>query len=117
MIITEHTGYPNPCRFPNEFPGGFFPGARACIIEIEGCTAPDRIGNTAHAMEITLNGKSHPLSGGTTVVGLLAALNLNHGEGGIAVCINGEVIRRTDWTQIEVQAADEVEIVQATQGG
>jgi sulfur carrier protein len=64
---------------------------------------------------ITLNGKPHDLSEQTSVVGLLAALNINPKQ--VAVAVNGEVVPRDTWTDSKVAEGDVVEIVRAVGGG
>ncbi len=64
---------------------------------------------------ITLNGKPHDLSEQTSVVGLLASLNINPKQ--VAVAINGEVVRRDTWADATVAEGDAVEIVRAVGGG
>jgi sulfur carrier protein len=68
-------------------------------------------------MDVTINGTPRKVTGEPTVAQLLEQLQVPTTQGGIAVCVNGEVVRRADWEQILLNAADEIEIVQATQGG
>lgn len=68
-------------------------------------------------MNVTINGTPRTVTGEPTVAQLLEQLRVPTARGGIAVCVNGEVVRRADWEQIMLNAADEIEIVQATQGG
>jgi len=55
------------------------------------------------------------------VSGSLAALLVRHGlrveEAGFAVALNGEVVRRSEWSSREIEPGDEIEIVGASQGG
>ena len=37
--------------------------------------------------------------------------------GGIAVAINGSLIRKSDWKNTQVEDGDELEVLTATQGG
>ena len=51
---------------------------------------------------------------------LLELLDASVGPGappGVAVAINGEVVRRASWPDVRLAEGDEVEIVKATQGG
>jgi thiamine biosynthesis protein ThiS len=64
---------------------------------------------------ITLNGKPHELDAETTVTSLLEALKVNPRQ--VAVALNGEVVRRTDWAEAQVREGDAVEIVRAVGGG
>lgn len=68
-------------------------------------------------MEITVNGKAHELSESLSLEALLRQLALPHAEGGIAVALNGELVRREEWGGKRVAPGDALEIVQATQGG
>jgi sulfur carrier protein len=68
-------------------------------------------------MEIQVNGKRRTLPGAMTLRQFLETLPLPALEKGMAVCLNGEVVRRPDWERTDLKAQDELEIVQATQGG
>lgn len=51
---------------------------------------------------------------------LLDVIEAHAGPGappGVAVAINGEVVRRASWPDVRLADGDEVEIVKATQGG
>lgn len=80
-------------------------------------TARVRNGLIMDTMEILVNGESRNLARAITVHEFLADLNLTGREGGIAVCVNGEVIRRGDWPSVHLRNEDQIEIVTATQGG
>jgi len=47
----------------------------------------------------------------------LESLALPALESGVAVSVNGEVVSRAAWPGTRLKARDELEIVQATQGG
>ena len=68
-------------------------------------------------MEITVNGKAYELSESLSLEALLRQLALPNAEGGIAVALNGELVRRAEWGDKRVAPGDALEIVQATQGG
>jgi len=68
-------------------------------------------------MDITVNGEPRTVAETASVAELLEALRLAQLEAGVAVCLNGEVVRRADWASTRLQPRDELEIVQATQGG
>ena len=68
-------------------------------------------------MEIRLNGEPHQLSGPVTLRQLLEGLDLPSLERGVAVAVNGELIRKAEWEGRDVQPSDEVEVVSAAQGG
>ena len=65
---------------------------------------------------IEVNGRERPLVSGT-----LAELLESMGEGasgsGIAVAVNGEVVRRALWSERRLRSGDRVDIVGAVQGG
>jgi sulfur carrier protein len=67
-------------------------------------------------MHITVNGQPRDVSGPRPLPELLAELALP-AHNGLAVLLNGEVVRRSEWAQTTVQAADVLEIVRATVGG
>jgi len=68
-------------------------------------------------MEILVNGKPQTLPGAMTLRQFLETLRIPTLERGVAVCLNGEVVRRPEWERTALRARDELEIVQATQGG
>lgn len=66
--------------------------------------------------QIQVNGAPRPLREGT-VQALLEALGYA-GEGtGVAVAVNGEVVRRASWRARRLAPGDRVDIVGAVQGG
>lgn len=68
-------------------------------------------------MEIKVNGEVRSLAAPVTLLAYLQTLNLPSLERGLAVCVNGEVVRRNAWPQTRINPDDELEIVNATQGG
>ena len=68
-------------------------------------------------MEISVNGERKPLPCPITLREYLAGLQLPTLDGGIAVLLNGEVVRKGEWEQKMLQAEDKLEIVHATRGG
>lgn len=66
-------------------------------------------------MEVTVNGKPRSLEGETNVPRLLAKLEVKPEQ--VAVAINGEVVRKLDWSETVVRDGDLVEIVRAVGGG
>ncbi len=71
---------------------------------------------TVAAASILVNDRPHPLAPGATVAGLLRELSLA-GRPGVAVALNGAVVPRAAWEQRALAAADQVLVIQATQGG
>jgi sulfur carrier protein len=63
---------------------------------------------------VWLNDNLFSLSG-QTVAELLGALDLP--ARGIAVAVNGEVVRRADWPGARLSEGDRVEVLTAAQGG
>ena len=68
-------------------------------------------------MEIKVNGQPREMESPATLHEFLNSLNLPSLERGIAVCINGEIVRKADWVNTRINPDDELEIVHATQGG
>lgn len=66
-------------------------------------------------MNITVNGSSEPLVGGTTLAALISARALP--TTGIAAAVNGDVVRAAIWADTILADRDVVEIVTARQGG
>jgi len=67
-------------------------------------------------MQITVNGEPREVPGPLTMEQLLAMLQVQT-HSGVAVLLNGDVVRRADWPSTPVQAQDALEIVRATVGG
>jgi len=68
-------------------------------------------------MSIVVNGKPHELPRPQSLEVFLRTLSLPSLESGIAVAVNGELVRKTEWPARYVKPGDELEIVQAAQGG
>jgi sulfur carrier protein len=69
-----------------------------------------------NAMQITVNGEAREVPGPLSMDRLLATLQVPT-HSGVAVLLNGDVVRRGDWPSTTVQAQDQLEIVRATVGG
>ena len=65
---------------------------------------------------LTINGVAEPLDA-PTVAALLAAREIAPDGRGVAVAVNGALVRRADWATTALRAGDTVEIVRAMQGG
>jgi sulfur carrier protein len=65
----------------------------------------------------TLNGKPIDLAAATPLTELLLRHNIRPDDAGIAVAVNGAVVRRALWPQTVVNPNDHVEVVHARQGG
>jgi sulfur carrier protein len=72
--------------------------------------------NVIEIETLTVNGVAEPLSA-PTVAALLAERDIAPDGRGVAVALNGAVVRRSDWATTALTAGDTVEIVQAMQGG
>jgi sulfur carrier protein len=68
-------------------------------------------------MTVTINGIPREFPEGATVASVVAALP-NAPEGrGVAVAVDGEVVRRARWANTELREGANVEVVVAVQGG
>ena len=68
-------------------------------------------------MNIKVNGEVRGVSPGLTLHQLLLDLEIDPARPGIAVAIDQEVVARTQWTEMVIQADSEIEIIRAAQGG
>lgn len=66
-------------------------------------------------MRLSVNGHPHELPEGAVLTGLVAAVVPN--SRGIAVALNGSVVRCDEWSAIVLNEGDLVEVVTAHQGG
>lgn len=66
-------------------------------------------------MDIVINGEPRRLPDGTSLAEAVALLTSS--AAGLAVALNGEVVRRPAWAGTELAAGDEVEVLTAVQGG
>jgi sulfur carrier protein len=65
---------------------------------------------------IRINGAPEPLVA-RTVAELIAAKSDMPAGRGLAVAVNGRLVRRADWAATPLEPGDAVEIVRAMQGG
>jgi sulfur carrier protein len=65
---------------------------------------------------IQVNGKIEPLAV-ATLEALLAEKEVDSGQRGIAVAVNGAVVPRAQWPATALKPGDNIEIVRARQGG
>ena len=70
-------------------------------------------------MKIELNGEAAELSAAATVVDAVAAagVEVNADGRGVAVALNGAVVRRPEWEATILREGQSVEVVRAVQGG
>jgi sulfur carrier protein len=66
---------------------------------------------------VELNGQTEQLPDGATVADAVKAVGVNGETRGIAVAVDGEVVRRADWVTTPLADRQAVEIVRAVQGG
>jgi sulfur carrier protein len=68
------------------------------------------------AIAIRVNDRDRSVRAGLVLAELLADLGLD-GRLGLAVAVNGKVVPRREWPVRALAAADEVLLIQASQGG
>jgi sulfur carrier protein len=68
-------------------------------------------------VKITVNGEPRELEAGATVASVVHALDVAAGARGIAVALDGEVVRRGDWSATTLREGGRVEILGAIGGG
>jgi sulfur carrier protein len=73
--------------------------------------------STNTAATIQLNGEPRTIDPPHPLMDVLAGLDITPDTQGVAVAINEDVVRREDWSDTTVQPGDEVEVIQALQGG
>jgi sulfur carrier protein len=66
---------------------------------------------------VLVNGEARELGPGTTVRGLLEALDVPGGANGVAVAVDAEVVPRGEWDTMELGDGARVEVLRAIQGG
>ncbi|ALK09707.1 sulfur carrier protein ThiS [Blastochloris viridis] len=66
---------------------------------------------------IRLNGVEAPLRSASLAALIAEHVDIPEGGRGVAVAVNGAVVRRADWDQVTLVPGDAVEIVLARQGG
>lgn len=66
-------------------------------------------------MQIQLNGETREVADESTVESLIASLELEPAR--VAIELNGNVLRRKDWTETTLHDGDRVEIVHFVGGG
>jgi sulfur carrier protein len=66
---------------------------------------------------IWLNGEEADLQAGASVAQAVAAAGASPDGRGVAAAVDGEVVPRDRWREIELADGQRVEVVQAVQGG
>ncbi|HYU17042.1 MAG TPA: sulfur carrier protein ThiS [Candidatus Acidoferrum sp.] len=68
-------------------------------------------------MIVELNGSPSELPEKATVADAVAKLGVDGESRGIAVAVDGEIVRRAEWDRAGLREGQTVEVVQAVQGG
>ena len=68
-------------------------------------------------MIIELNGRPVELRAGATVADAVIDAGADGERRGVAVAVDGEVIRRAEWDETRLRPDQRVEVVRAVQGG
>lgn len=68
-------------------------------------------------MIIELNGRPVELRAGATVADAVIDAGADRERRGVAVAVDGEVIRRAEWDETRLRPDQRVEVVRAIQGG
>jgi sulfur carrier protein len=68
-------------------------------------------------MRVVVNGRDADVASGATLADVLAALGHDPGARGVAVALNGEVVRRHEWTEVAVAEGNRIEVLTAVGGG
>ena len=67
-------------------------------------------------LTVRLNGAEETIEP-ATLIDLLRARGIDPAARGVAVAVNGAVVRRAAWTTTEIKAGDAIEIVRPFSGG
>ncbi len=65
---------------------------------------------------IYLNGEQADVAA-ETLMDVLAFLDIDADQRGVAVAVNGTVVPRRSWAETHISAGDDVEVINAVQGG
>ena len=68
-------------------------------------------------MMIELNGRPTEGPAGATVADAVAEAGADGESRGVAVAVDGEVVRRAEWGKTKLRSDQNVEVVRAVQGG
>lgn len=66
-------------------------------------------------MKLTVNGQAQSRAGTCSVATLVAEIIA--AQRGVAVAVNGTVVPRSSWSQVDLADGDRVEVLTAAQGG
>jgi sulfur carrier protein len=68
-------------------------------------------------VNVHVNGEPRQLPAGATVASVVELLDVAAGARGVAVALDGEVVRRSRWSTTELREGSLVEVVAAIGGG
>jgi len=68
-------------------------------------------------VRIELNGEPVELADAATVADAVAAAGVDGEPRGVAVAVDGEIVRRAEWDATRLREGQSVEVVRAVQGG
>lgn len=68
-------------------------------------------------MQVLVNGDERTLPEGATVESLVALLGAPESGRGVAVAVEGVVVPRSEWAEVELSPRSRVEVLTAVQGG
>jgi sulfur carrier protein len=66
-------------------------------------------------MKLTINGQAQSRTGTCSVATLVAELIA--AQRGVAVAVNGTVVPRSSWSEVDLADGDRIEVLTAAQGG
>jgi sulfur carrier protein len=66
-------------------------------------------------VNVIVNGEPREVADGATVASVVETVT--EAPSGVAVALNGEIVRRADWAATIVTEADRLEVLTAVQGG
>jgi sulfur carrier protein len=66
---------------------------------------------------VALNGRRAELPDGATVADAVKEAGVDGDRRGVAVAVDGEVIRKVEWGKTKLEGEQRVEVVRAVQGG
>jgi sulfur carrier protein len=66
---------------------------------------------------VELNGRTEELPDGATVADAVRVAGVDGEPRGVAVAVDGEVVRRADWVTTPLADRQAIEVVRAVQGG
>ncbi len=66
-------------------------------------------------MTVVVNGEPHVAASPMSLADAVALLTA--APTGVAAAVNGEVVRRAEWTSTQLADGDEIEVLTAVQGG